>query len=129
MPLKGAAGGKMIASNIPYSIPDLFLGKSQAVLDLYGLLLGKLNLNGPIQKTIKEASVSFENRKLFASVLIRNRSIKLVLRANHKIASPRILSMERVAEKNYDHTILLESKKDIDEELIRWLEEAYITSN
>jgi HEPN domain-containing protein len=61
--------------------------------------------------------------------LIRNRSIKLVLRANHKIASPRILSMERVAEKNYDHTILLESKKDIDEELIRWLEEAYITSN
>ena len=119
----------MLASNIPYTIPDLFIGKSQAVLDLYGLLIGKLNLNGPIQKTIKEASVSFENRKLFASVLIRNRSIKLVLRANHKIASPRILSMERVAEKNYDHTILLESKKDIDEELIKWLEEAYLTSN
>ena len=119
----------MIASNIHYSTPDLFQGKSEAVRDLYSLLLGKLNRIGPILKTIREISVSFENRRVFASALIRNRSIKLVLRANHKIASPRILHMERVAEKNYDHTILLESRDDIDEELMKWLEEAYLTSN
>ena len=119
----------MIASNIHYSTPDLFQGKSEAVRHLYDLLLDKLNRIGPILKTIKEISVSFKNRKEFASALIRNRSIKLVLRANHKIASPRILRMERVAEKDYDHTILLESRNDIDEELMKWLEEAYLTSN
>jgi hypothetical protein len=129
MPLQGAAGERMIASNVHYSSPDLFQGKSQAVRDLYGLLLGELDQIGPIRKTSKEISISFESRKVFASAIIRNRSIKLILRANHRIASPRILSTERVFDKNYDHTILLESKTDIDEELMDWLREAYRSSN
>ena len=119
----------MIASNIHYSTPDLFQGKSQAVRDLYGLLIGELNRIGPIRKTSKEISISFENRREFASAIIRNRSIKLVLRANHRITSPRILSMERVADKYYAHAILIESRDDIDEELMKWLEEAYLSSN
>lgn len=119
----------MIASNIHYATPDLFQGKSQAVRDLYGMLLGELNQIGPFRKTSKEISISFENRKVFASAIIRNRSIKLILRANHRIASPRILSVEHVFEKNYDHTILLESRADIDEELMKWLQEAYRSSD
>jgi len=129
MPLLGVAGERMIASNKHYSTPDLFQGKSQAVRDLYGLLIGELNRIGPIRKTSKEISISFENRREFASAIIRNRSIKLVLRANHRITSPRILSMERVADKYYAHTILIESRDDIDEELMKWLEEAYLSSN
>jgi hypothetical protein len=30
-----------------------------------------------------------------------------------------------VSEKSFDHTVLLASKKDIDEELIKWLGDAY----
>jgi hypothetical protein len=129
MPLEGAAGERMIATNIQTSTPDLFQGKSQAVRDLYRLLLGELNRIGPVRETIKEISVSFENRKVFASALIRHRSIKLVVSASHRIASPRILGTHRVAEMNYDHTILLESPGDIDEELVKWLQEAYQASN
>ena len=120
-----AVGGRMIASNALYAAPDMFQGKSQAVKNLYDLLLDKLNQIGIFRKTRRETSIAFENRKVFASAMIRNRSIKLVLRANHRIASPRILSIERVADKNYDHTILLESRDEIDEELMKWLEEAY----
>ena len=115
----------MIATNIHYSTPDLFQGKSQTARDLYLLLLGELNKIGPVRETMKEISVSFENRKPFASVLIRNRSLKLILRTTHKIASPRIRNMERVAKNSYDHTVLLESKAEIDEELLSWLGEAY----
>jgi hypothetical protein len=115
----------MIASNIHYLTPDLFQGKTQTARDLYLLLLGELNKIGPVKETKKEISVSFENRKAFASVLIRNRSLKLILRTTHKITSPRIRNMERVAKNSYDHTILLESKTEIDEELIGWLGEAY----
>ena len=118
----------MIASNMHHSTPDLFQGKSQAVRDLYHLLLGELNKLGPVRETKKAISVSFESRKAFASALIRNRSIKLVLRTNHKIASPRVRNMEHVAKKSFDHTIFLESKSDIDEELIKWLENAYDAS-
>lgn len=69
-----------------------------------------------------------ENRKVFASALIRNRSIKLVLRADYRITSPRIRYTERVANKSFDHTIFLETKYDIDEELVKWLADAYRAS-
>jgi hypothetical protein len=119
----------MITSETHTLTPDLFQGKSQAVRDLFSVLLGELNQIGSIRTNSKEISISFENRKEFASAIIRNRSIKLILKATHKIDSPRILSIVRMAEKNYNHTILLESKADIDDELVKWLEDAYITSN
>ena len=76
----------------------------------------------------KEISISFENRRTFASVLIRNRSIKLVLRIQHRLASPRILSINRIDAKSFDHTIVLDSKNDIDNELMSWLQDAYHSS-
>ncbi len=118
----------LLASNVYLTTHDLFQGKSQAVRDLYSLLLDALNKIGPIRETQKEILVSFENRKVFANAIIRNRSIKLILRTDHKIASPRILSVEHVAQKSYDYTILLETQKDIDEELLKWLGDAYRTS-
>lgn len=118
----------MIASNVYLTTPDLFQGKTESVKDLYQLLLGELKKLGPIRVTMKSISISLENRRAFASALIRNRSIKLVLRTNHKIVSPRIRSLEHVAKTSYDHTIFIESKNDIDEELMKWLEDAYHTS-
>jgi hypothetical protein len=112
-----------------FATPDQFQGKSQAVYELYDYLLGSLNKIGPVRETRKGITISLENRKAFASAIIRNRSIKLIVRTNHRIANPRIHSVEHVAEKSYDHTVLIESKSDIDGELMKWLEEAYQTSN
>lgn len=119
----------MLASNTYYASQDIFDGKSQAVRDLYGLLVDELNKLGPVQEIKKAMSISLENHRPFASVLIRNRSIKLVLRTQHRIANQRILSIDRVANKSYDHTVLLDSKNDIDDELMQWLGEAYQSSN
>jgi hypothetical protein len=118
----------MIASNLYLSTPDLFQGKSESVRNLYESLLGELKKIGPIQVTFKSMSITLENRRAFATALIRHRSIKLVLRTNHKIVSPRIRSIEHVASTSYDHTIFIESKNDIDDELMKWLEDAYQTS-
>jgi hypothetical protein len=118
----------MLASDTYIVGQDIFDGKSQSVRDLYDLLVGELNKFGPVQEIKKAISISLENRRPFASVLIRNRSIKLVLRTQHRIANQRILSIDRVDDKNYDHTVLLESKYDIDDELMQWLGEAYISN-
>lgn len=119
----------MIASNLKYSTQDRVQWKIIPGKDLFLFLLRKLNQIGPVQKTVKEISVALENRKMFATVLIRDRSIKLVVRADHKILSPRVLNSERVAVNRYDHTILIESKDNINEELLKWLEDAYQISN
>ena len=119
----------MLASNTYVAGQDLFDGKSQAVRDLYDLLVDELYKLGPVQEIKKAMSISFENHRPFASVLIRNRSIKLVLRTQHRIANQRILSIDRVANKSYDHTVLLDSKNDIDDELMQWLGEAYHSSD
>jgi hypothetical protein len=107
------------------STPDLFQGKSQAGQDRYQALCDQINRRGPLQERIKAISVSFENRKRFASALIRDRSIKLILRTNHKITSPRIRNTEQVAANSFDHTVLISSPRDIDTELMEWLGEAY----
>jgi hypothetical protein len=115
----------MLASDTYLTGQDIFNGKSQAVRDLYSLLVDGLNKLGPVQEIKKAISISFENRRPFATVLIRNRSIKLVLRTQHRIANQRILSVDRVDDKSFDHTLLLDSKNDIDDELMKWLGEAY----
>jgi len=115
----------MLVSNTYHTSQDLFEGKSQAVRDLYSLLVAELNKFGPVQEIKKAISISLENNRPFASVLIRNRSLKLVLRTQHRIANQRILSIDRIANKSFDHTVLLDSKDDINEELKKWLGEAY----
>ena len=116
----------MNTTQMVLSSPELFQGKSQMVQDLYQALRDKLNQLGPVQETMKAISVSFENRKRFASALIREHSIKLILRTNHKITSPRIRNREQVAANSFDHTVLISSTRDIDPELMEWLEEAYL---
>jgi hypothetical protein len=118
----------MLVSNTYLASQDIFAGKSQSVRDLYGLLVDELNKIGPVQEIKKAISISFKNRRPFASVLIRDRSIKLVLRTQHRIANQRILSIDRVANNSYDHTVVLDSKNDIDDELMKWLGEAYQAS-
>ena len=115
----------MIASDIYNSNLELFQGKRDTGKDLYQLLLNKLHKIGPVRENKKMISVSLENRKVFASTLIWNQSIKLILRTNHRITNPRILNIEPVAENVFDHTILIESKDHLDEELMNWLEDAY----
>ena len=115
----------MLATNTYLASQDIFDGKSQAVRDLYNVLVDGLDKLGPVQEIKKAISISFENRRPFATVLIRNRSIKLVLRTQHRIDSQRILSVDRIDNKSFDHTILLGSKNEIDDELMKWLGEAY----
>jgi hypothetical protein len=107
---------------------DPFQPKTVSGQELYQHLLGELNKLGPVNEVKKSLTISLENRKAFASAMIRNQSVKLVLRTNRKITSPRIYSRNRVTEKSFDHTILLESKYDLDSELIQWLGEAYQAS-
>ena len=69
--------------------------------------------------------MSFENRKSFASAIIRYTSIKLVFRLDRRINDPRIHSRSQVAKKWFDHTLVLEYTHEIDAQLVKWLTEAY----
>jgi hypothetical protein len=117
----------LLASNTYLSTQDVPVEKSQTAHGLYDLLLRALYQLGSVHETKKAISISFssDKEKAFAWAIIRNRSIKLVFRTDHRIYSQRIQSVNHVAEKSYDHTILLDSKSAIDEELMKWLGEAY----
>ena len=118
----------MLVSNTYLAGQDILERYSLGGRDLYRLLVKELNKLGPVQERKKAVTISLENRRPFASVFIRNRSIKLVLRTQHRIANARILSINRVADKSFDHTILIDSKNDIDDKLMEWLGEAYLAS-
>jgi hypothetical protein len=118
----------MLTSNTYLAGQDIFERNSLGGRDLYRLLVKELNKLGPVQEIKKAISISLENRRPFALVLIRNRSIKLVLRTQHRLANARILSVNRVADKSFDHTILIDSQNDLDDELMEWLGDAYRSS-
>lgn len=115
----------MFVSNTHLTGQSIFDGKSQTVQDLYAFLVEELHKLGPVRDIKKSISISFENRKPFASALIRNRSIKLILRTQRRITNERILYVDRIDNRNFDHTLVLDSKSDIDAELMIWLGEAY----
>jgi hypothetical protein len=118
----------MLTSNTYLAGQDIFERNNLGGRDLYRLLVKELNKLGPVQEIKKAISISLENRRPFALVLIRNRSIKLVLRTQHRLANARILSVNRVADKSFDHTILIDSQNDLDDELMEWLGDAYRSS-
>ena len=118
----------MIAEGTYPGSQGLFDGKSQTVHELYDLLVDELNKLGPVQEIKKAISISFENRRPFASVIIRNRTIKLVIRTQHRIKNHRMLNIDRITGNCFDHTVLLDLKDDIDHELLSWLGEAYHSS-
>lgn len=115
----------LLASTTILTSRENFDGKSQTARDLFDRLVEELTQLGPFQKTNHAVSISFENRRPFAWVLIRKRSLKLVLRTPRRIINPRILGVTRVDAKYFDHTILLESLGDFDAELMKWLGDAY----
>ena len=64
----------MLASNTTTYLAgqDILYRKSLGGRDLYRLLVKELNKLGPVQEIKKTISISLENRRPFASVLLRN---------------------------------------------------------
>ena len=103
----------------------LFTGKDEAVRSIYHRLLEVLRTLGPFQEEPKKTSIHLVRTVGFAGIHPRKSYLILNLRTDYPIDSPRILKSEQVSKNRFHNEVKLASPDEIDEELLRWLKDAY----
>ena len=76
----------------------------------------------------KGTCIHLNRRVAFAGLHPRKSALLLNLRTSAPIESGRIRKVERASANRYHNELLLESEKDLDEELIVWIAEAHALS-
>jgi hypothetical protein len=108
-----------------YTEADHLNGKDEVVRNMYTQLIAALKNFGDLKIDPKKTSIHLGNRFGFAGVFTRNFYINLELHLNYKINSDRVSKVEQASANSFHHTIKLSAEKEIDQELLGWLKEAY----
>jgi len=102
-----------------------FDGKSPAVRETYDRLLKSLNKFGPITEDPKKTSIHLVNVTALAGVATRKDWLVLTIKSDRKLAHARIHKSEQTSARRFHHEVKLASPKDVDAQLVAWLEAAY----
>ncbi len=108
-----------------YTEIDHLENKDAVVSEIYYKLIKELQKFGRIKIEPKKTSIHLGNRFGFAGIYTRKDYINLEVHLNYKLTSDRVKKVDQASASRFHHTIRLTHPKDIDKELLSWLEEAY----
>jgi hypothetical protein len=108
-----------------HTVDEHFDGRSPAVREIYDRLVLSAREFGPVEEDPKKTSIHLNRRSAFAGVQTRRGFLILTVKAAGDIDDGRIAKREQVSANRWHHEIRLESKKDIDGEIIKWLRDSY----
>ena len=103
----------------------LFRGKDAVARSIYDRLLEALRTVGPFQEEPKKTSLHLVHTVGCAGVHPRKSYLLLNVRTDHPIESPGINKAEQVSKSRFHNEVKLVSQKDVDEELLGRLKDAY----
>jgi len=107
------------------TVNDHFVNKDPSIRALYDRLLEILNKFGPVTEAPKKTSIHIDRNSAIVGVEARRDCILLTIKADHKIASPRIEKHEEISARRIYHKVRIKSLKDYDAELKGWLKDSY----
>ncbi len=107
------------------SVDHLFEGKASELRVTYDHLIEQLRQFGDIKVAPKQTSIHLEKNSGFAGVHPRKNYFNLEFRIDYKIDDPRITRTQQLSARRFEHTVKLESESDVDEQLLKWLRDAY----
>ena len=111
-----------------YELESHFLGRSEAVRQLYGVLTAAVIKFGPVVQDPKKTSIHLNRRTAFAGIQTRQSHIILTVKSDVPIGSERIVKSQRTSANRWHCEFRLKEAADIDDELIDWLKRAYALS-
>ena len=106
-----------------------FAGKEPLVRKIYDCLLRDLKKFGPLVEEPKKTSIHITRKTALAGVATRKAYLILTIKSDSPIDSPRVYKSEQTSAKRFHHEVKLTSVKDVDEELLGWLKNAYALSD
>jgi len=107
------------------SVDSVFEGKDQALRLTFDYLLQQLQPFGEVKVAPKQTSIHLEKNSGFAGVHPRKSYFNIEFRTDYKIDAPRIMRVQQLSARRFEHTVKVENKSDIDEQLLTWLKSAY----
>jgi hypothetical protein len=108
-----------------WTVNSHFAGKSAVVRETYDRLVKSLKKFGPITEDPKKTSIHLVNATALAGVATRKDWLVLTIKSDRNLTTARIHKSEQTSARRFHHEIKLTSPKDIDAELMGWLEAAY----
>jgi hypothetical protein len=110
--------------NLP-TVDDLFQGKSPELKVAYQRLVDELRTFGVLKEAAKKTPIHLEKNTGFAGVHPLKSAFNLEFRTDYPIDDPRIRRTQQLSARRYEHTVKIERESDIDEQLLKWLKDAY----
>jgi hypothetical protein len=107
------------------SVDHLFEGKAPDLRATFDRLISQLQQFGEIKVSPKQTSIHLEKNSGFAGVHPRKSSFNLEFRTDYKIDDPRITRVQQLSARRFEHTVKLEKESDVDDQLLKWLKDAY----
>src|ERR1043165_8073512 len=107
------------------SVDHLFEGKTPELRATYEQLIHRMQAFGEVRIAPKQTSIQLEKNSDFAGVHPRKSYFNLEFRTDYKIDDPRITRTQQLSAKRFEHTVKLERETDVDEQLLKWLKDAY----
>ena len=112
-------------SSASVTVEQHFAGTAPAVRALYDRLRKTVDTFGQWSEDPKKTSIHFTRTTAFAGVATRKDALVLTIKANDRIASPRIFKSEQTSANRWHHETRLTRLSDVNRELISWLRDAY----
>ncbi len=111
---------------MPTSALDaLFTGKDSNVRATYDHLMAEVRKFGPVNEAPKQTSIHLEKNSGFAGVHPRKSYFNLEFRTDYPIENPRVTRQQQLSARRFEHTVKMEQESDVDDQVLKWLKDAY----
>ncbi len=107
------------------SVEDHLRGKPAEVVATYRALEAAVLALGPVEVLAERSRIAFHVRLSFAGCVVRRRWVDATVLLARRLESPRFAKVVTYSPRNHGLTFRLTSPGEVDDEVARWLAEAY----
>lgn len=112
-------------AEIGHTIKEHFESRAPEVKAIYQAILKAAKTFGPVKEEAKKTSIHLVRKSAFAGVATRKNALILTLKSDSDIASKRIAKREQASAHRWHVEIKLETREQVDSEILIWLKKAY----
>lgn len=107
------------------TVDETFAGRPAGQREIYESIVGYLNTLGPLHVDAVKVGVFLYHEAKLAEVRPMARAVKLLLVLPYRVDAVRVGRREQLSADRIMHAIRLTDPSDVDDELRRWLADAY----
>ena len=110
-------------SNVP--LEDHFVGRDPQVIATFDALLAAAQKSGAVKVLPEKTRIAFQVRMSFAAFSMRRHWVDGHVVLARRLESPRFRRIDVISPRNQVHVFRLQEPSEVDDEVERWLHEAY----